>query len=535
MWQRLHRSRRLGLILGSGATADADLPLWSALVQQLADRARGLAKTVKAHRKAGFRDAYITQILYLLEAVKVGRRPGHVPNRFRHFHVDARWRETVYEELYKKVKGQDFDDILARHSYLAGLGELTYNAGFTVNFNFDDLVDEAAIRYAVEKGRPNTQFPEIIWRPKIETRRLAPVIYHINGYLPREEGRPRSNFLTMTEDAFAEVLVSPNSLESEFIMSRFATTTFLLLGTSLNDDSLKSMLRAGIKRNAANHHYIICWEHSPSRRSDRERSHIFQVNLEVYNLITIFLDTAGYAQLVHLLNETEEDNFENDVLRVSPKEVTRRRYYLVGSIAAGKTTNLEALRCFATVEEWSGRPPVTMYRDHDTLDARERAEVDAWLYPQLKGKNDQMSKTGVGIHVADRAYLDLFAFSRTDDENIQKADELRHQLRMVSARLEPGHILFLSANREALASRQARRGKLRGKRKIVDYDGSKLFAQSKVLRKIYMPYRSSFFDTSWESCDVTSRRLARLILLGEYRPFDFEARIDEVCSNGGKP
>src|SRR5207244_6994828 len=97
-------------------------------------------------------------------------------------------------------------------------------------------------------------------------------------------------------------------------------------------------------------------------------------------LITIFLDTAGYAQLVYLLNETEEDNFENDVLRLSPKEVTRRRYYLVGSIAAGKTTNLEALRCFATVEEWSGRPPVTMYRDHDTLDAHDRAEVDAWRY-----------------------------------------------------------------------------------------------------------------------------------------------------------
>lgn len=237
MWHRI-QSKRLGLILGSGVSVDAGCPPWRDLVERIAARAPRVKTAMRRHRTAGLRDAYITQILYLLEAARIRRKPGRVPDRFRRFQIAARWQEIVFEELYKDLKSLNFSAICNKHSYLKALGELTYHSGFTVNFNFDDLVDEAAIYFAIRANLPNSEFPEIIWRPKIEACRGAPVIYHINGYLPREEGRPRSNFLTMTEDAFAEVLVSPNSPDAEFIMARFATTTFLILGTSLNDDSL---------------------------------------------------------------------------------------------------------------------------------------------------------------------------------------------------------------------------------------------------------------------------------------------------------
>jgi hypothetical protein len=66
----------------------------------------------------------------------------------------------------------------------------------TVNFNFDDLVDEAAINSARDR---NKEQPEIISRAKIETRKGASVIYHINGHLPREARRRRSEGLVFTE------------------------------------------------------------------------------------------------------------------------------------------------------------------------------------------------------------------------------------------------------------------------------------------------------------------------------------------------
>ena len=424
-----------------------------------------------------------------------------------------------------------FDEIRAKHPYLDALGELVCRTGLTVNFNFDDLIDEAAINFAKQWNRDP---PEIIYHPKIETRLGAPVIYHINGYLPRAPRRRRSENLVFTEDAFADVLISPTSHEAEYIMARFATTTFLLFGTSLNDNSLKNMLRGGMKRNSANHHYIVYWENSSSPRSSDERRHIFNVNLDVYNLISIFLTTEQIAALITLLNHTDETIFENELLKFATLK-TRRRYYLVGSVVAGKSSNLEALRCFTTFEEWSGRPPEKMYQDHTTLTVTERAEIDDWLYSQLREKNDRMRKVGVGIHIMDRGYLDFCAFSETPKENLKKLDELRARVHAVSGPLESGQILFIWANEEALSERQARRGSLRGKqkRKRIDYDGVKLVEQANILKSVYKPSDTSMFDTSHEPCEITCRRIAREILMGDYTPFDFEVRIDSLKARGG--
>ncbi|MGY3371423.1 hypothetical protein ACVWZL_008548 [Bradyrhizobium sp. GM2.4] len=375
MWQRLDR-RRLGLILGAGVSIDAGLPTWKNLVERLTARFPAVQKTFEAHRLAGLQETYITQIAYALHQASIKGAASALPRQFEQYQVDSTWMEVVHQELYRDIARLKYDQIIQRHSYLKSLGQLVCRTELTVNFNFDDLVDEAAIGFARDRNKVQ---PEVISRPKIETRRDASVIYHINGSLPREARRRRSENLVFTEDAFADVLISPTLHESDFLMSRFATTTFLLLGTSLNDNSLKNMLRAGMKRNPANHHYIIYWEDPARRRTDEERRHIFDVNLDVYNLISIFLETKQIVELIDLLNEEEAGLFEAELVKFSPHPA-RRKYYLVGSVVAGKSSNLEGLRCFSTFEEWSGRAPETMYQDHRSLTASERKEIDEWLY-----------------------------------------------------------------------------------------------------------------------------------------------------------
>lgn len=529
MWQRLDR-RRLGLILGAGVSIDASLPAWKGLVERLTARFPAVEKTFDAHRNAGMQETYITQIAYALHQASVRGTASGLPQQFAQYQVDSTWMQIVHEELYRDIASLSYDDILRRHTYLSSLGQLVCRTELTVNFNFDDLVDEAAINYA--RSRNKVQ-PEIISRPKIETRRDASVIYHINGFLPREARRRRSESLVFTEDAFADVLISPTLHESDFLMSRFATTTFLLLGTSLNDNSLKNMLRAGMKRNPANHHYIIYWENPACPKTAEERKHIFDVNLDVYNLISIFLETPQIAALIDLLNEEDSGLFEADLVKFS-QHPARRKYYLVGSVVAGKSSNLEGLRCFSTFEEWSGRAPEKMYQDHMTLTTSERKEIDDWLYSQLRDKNDKMRRAGVGMHVMDRCFLDLCAFSKTDAENVEKLKELRARVCKHSGPLEAGQIIFLEADEHVLSDRQARRGKLRGATMVIDYDGASLVKQSASLKAVYVPEPEFTFDNSREGSDKTSRRIARQILLGDYTPFDFEKRIDELLVSGGK-
>lgn len=529
IWQRLGR-RRLGLILGAGVSVDAGCPTWRGLVQRLIDKYPNLDGVFKAHRTAGLQDTYITQIVFSLhqEATRASCGPP-LPRHFEQYQIDSTWMEIVHEQLYKDIATLSYSEISAKHPYLESLGRLICRTDLTVNFNFDDLADEAAINYA---RNHNKEQPEIISRPKIETRKDASVIYHINGHLPRESRRRRSESLVFTEDAFADVLISPTLHESDFIMSRFARTTFLLLGTSLNDSSVKNMLRAGMKRSAANHHYIVYWEDESSPRSADERGHIFNVNLDVYNLISIFLTTSQIAQMICLLNEEDATHFEQELLQFSSHN-TRRKYYLVGSVVAGKSSSLEGLRCFDTYEEWSGRAPATMYQDHKTLSLVERKEIDDWLYSQLRDKNDKMRNSGVGICVMDRGYLDLCAFSTTPGENVSKLTDLRERVTRHGGALEPGQIIFLEADEPVLSERQARRGKLRGASQQIDYDGASLVQQSSVLKKVYQPDDRFTFNNSRESGDQTARKIAREILLGPYVPFNFERRVDELLASGG--
>lgn len=527
MWQRLER-RRLGLILGAGVSIDAGCPTWKELVSRLTGKFPAASGAFAAHRSAGLQETYITQIAYSLHEA-ASRASSTVPRHLEQYQVDSTWMEFVHEELYRDIASLNYQEITKRHPYLSALGQLVCRTDLTVNFNFDDLVDEAAIDFSRNR---NKEQPEIISRPKIETRRDAPVIYHINGSLPRETRRRRSESLVFTEDAFADVLISPTLHDSDFLMSRFATTTFLLLGTSLNDNSLKNMLRAGMKRSPANHHYIVYWEDPASPKSEEERKHIFDVNLEVYNLISIFLDTPQIGELIDLLNEEDMGLFESDLLQFSTHS-TRRKYYLVGSVVAGKSSNLELLRCFTTFEEWSGRPPEKMYQDHKTLTPSDRKEIDDWLYGQLRSKNDKMRRAGVGIHVMDRAYLDLCAFSETSAENVEKLNELRGRVCKFGGPLEAGQIVFLEAEEKALSERQARRGKLRGVKKQIDYDGASLVSQSKILKAVYNPNKEFTFDNTFEGNDRTARKIARQMLLGTYTTFDFEKRIDEILGNGG--
>ena len=98
-----------------------------------------------------------------------------------------------------------------------------------------------------------------------------------------------------------------------------------------------------------------------------------------------------------------------------------------------------------------------MYQDHKTLTPSDRKEIDDWLYGQLRGKNDKMRRAGVGIHVMDRAYLDLCAFSESPAENVDKLKELRDRVCKFGGLLEAGQIVFLEAEEKALSERQARR------------------------------------------------------------------------------
>ena len=483
MWQRRTEHSRLGLVLGAGVTRDARIPMWEELVTRLTKAAGMPEERMTLHKKARYPETFLAEILFRKhftdqKSAKVDRES------FRIYYVNSTWKEKIRTCLYRDVRNLKLSNIAKKHTYLMPLAKLVCNARFAVTFNFDDIVDEAVIACAKEMALAK---PEIIYHPKIETRMNAPVIYHINGALPRDRLRRGSENIVLTEDAFADILLSPNSQDAEFVINQFAIRTFVLLGISLNDNSLKNILRSSAKRNPANHHFIIFHEKKGQPRSAEERNDLFEVNLNVYNLISIFLTTLEIKAILEIVNEEKGDDFDRAISVLITKKVDRK-YYLVGSIAAGKTSILDQLRCFTTHEEFSGRVPAEMYQDDKTLTARQQKKVDDYLYPQLIEKNSNMLRMNSGIRIMDRAYLDLFAFSKGDKAEIhRKAIELRRHFEDWGKPIEDGHVFLLKATKTSLEERLARRGANRRIRGKVRFGTETLLEQETNFFKIYGP------------------------------------------------
>jgi SIR2-like domain len=529
MWQRRTEQSRLGLVLGSGVSRDADIPMWPELVGRLMAAADFPSDRMEAHKNDGVAPTLLAEMVYRSHFNSQTRDHSEMHAKFRRYQVDASWCVKIHACLYEKVLGKNFAEIAEPHAYLEALAELVCKSEFAVTLNFDDIVDEAVIAH-MEKGRgPN---PEIIIRPKIETRKDAPVIYHINGRLPREELRGRSEHVVLTEDAFADILLSPNSQDAEFVINQFAVRTFLLLGVSLTDNSLKNLLRSAANRNPANHHFMVYFEEEGSPRSKEVRQDLFDANLHVYNLISIFLTRSEIKALIMMLNLERKDAEFEDQLRHITKTKIDRKYYLVGSVAAGKSATLEALRCFTTHEEWKGRVPAEMYLKDETLTEEQQEKVDRFLYPQLTQKNRRMGSEHPAIRVMDRAYLDLFAFSKSSAEIKKKALRLKEEAEGWGGHFQDGQIFFLTASEEVFKERLAKRALPSGDEKKIQFDPQSLIAQEAKLKKIYRPEAHSIFDTSDISAGQTAKEIARAILLKPYKTFEFSVRLGEICKDG---
>ncbi|MGY6707804.1 MAG: AAA family ATPase [Rhizobiaceae bacterium] len=206
-------------------------------------------------------------------------------------------------------------------------------------------------------------------------------------------------------------------------------------------------------------------------------------------------------------------------------------YYIVGCPAAGKTTLLENLRCFQTIEEWTQKLPDIMYGNFAKLSAEEQEEIDRFLDIELVRKGKKTKANDIGITVVDRAPLDLYAFSKSAEENMAKTENLRNSvLPALDGKFDNGHVIFLQANKEQLALRQARRGRANSD---MNYTGEQLERQGKKLRTIYRPMERQVFDNSNQTDLVTALKVARHILFDEYNPTDFDEVMERCMSERG--
>jgi hypothetical protein len=392
--------KKLMPVLGAGSSKPLGFPDWAELIQRLSEH----PEVDAAHLAfpAGAKTANAEVLFeHFRQSLRHSPDEGAEPFSIRKRQVRLRWLSVVRDCLYEGVKDNSL------HPYLRQFAELIAKAPLTVNYNFDDSVEEMIdeIRASTSSSQP---ICETIWEPTVQFSLDAGVIYHPNGFLPRRSQRAGSSWLTFSEESFEDQLIDAQQGVYSTLLSHFFRNTGLFIGISLNDPTLRHLLRQCARTNPGHVHYYVSFSASPEADLTREKILQRDARFRTFNIVTMHLCDAEICALARLLSMSDEDFAILADDAGVPKNFV---FYLSGPVGVGKTTVLAHLKCLRLFAEWLEPKPDLVLKAADSLTEDERATVDAWIDRQFKNKNLLLSRLEHQLCACDRSLVDPVAFA----------------------------------------------------------------------------------------------------------------------------
>jgi hypothetical protein len=409
------------------------------------------------------------------------------------------------------------------------IANIAIELDLVITHNFDNAL-EVAVSMVESQRAPNRRFHSF-WKPDPFLRPDVLNVYHPNGYIPTE-GFKGSDSIVLTEANFADHLANTNNVEASFLLGHLSNKTWLIIGHSLADGTLKNALRLHAGRRPGHiSYYVHFLAEGEGALSPEQREAIREANFTTYNLYTLFLNSCEIAGLLRLIKREPGDLKSEIVLSgLKPRFV----YYMCGAVSSGKSTILSHLRSVATVEEWPDRMPTAMNKFSMDTTLEEKTDINEKLNVAIFNKNEEIDNIKVGIVVVDRAPLDFIAFPDFDEEDPATTAKKRYEkvlkpfVEANFVNLCPGQVIVIQAEPITLLERQIQRGRPpRDEDPTSDKTLQVLKRQQEVMLDIYDPV-IKLGSTTWGYCCSIAegvQDVIRIIFFGEYHPFDFGARL----------
>lgn len=132
-----------------------------------------------------------------------------------------------------------------------------------ITFNFDTLIEE-------NLAKSNIKYKSIYDEGmKFESNAIP--IYHVHGYLPRNNSIPTNANLIFSEDAYHSQFIEPFSWSNLIQLNKFNQSTCLFTGLSLSDPNLRRLLDVSNRKSTDKvlSHYII--KKSPLNKDQEDK------------------------------------------------------------------------------------------------------------------------------------------------------------------------------------------------------------------------------------------------------------------------
>lgn len=295
--------------------------------------------------------------------------------------------------------------------------------------------------------------------------------------------------------------------------------TCLLIGLSLQDSTLRHLLRQSARINPGHYHYYVAFVKDRQKLDPEEAQSIRAANFEVYNLITLFLTSKEIKALGELIAMNDGDFRFN---ATENEHNIKYCFYVTGAIGAGKSTVVSYFRSLQTHDEWPERRPPELAKYPGDLTDEEQEKADNWIASQFNRKNWNLCDLKDGIHVVDRSPLDPLGFTE-ETRWREKASFLLEKIcgSANGRRVEPGRVILLTEHPDVLVVRI---------KEVQGYSSEHLEEQQGRLLKAYKPLNGvTEVDTKGKAVNEVVKGIARIIHMQEYEPVaQLHERLEEI-------
>ena len=507
------RSDRIAIFLGAGASIEFGFPGWAQLIERIegTPEFKQYSKP-KGNQSLTFRTQALIQHLQRISCSESQQIDAAVERIAKH-----KWISIVHRCLYE---GTSTDQELRGHSYLGSFLGLIKESPLTINYNFDDCIERMlATEFSAEQLKYNEKIYETVWDPSTQYQRSKGVIYHPNGFLPKRLIDGYSNDIVFAEGEFADQLIHSMQGHYSTLISHLTRYTSLLIGLSIEDPTLRHLLRQNTHLNPGHVHYWLkyCKELPEQGVMSEEQD----VNFEVYGIITLHLTEKEFKSFGRLLS-CEDSEYAELADRCGVSE--QRIYYVTGAVGAGKSSVVQKMKSLSWIGEWVDSKPETLAKPHIELSLDERKKVDDWVSNQFRKKDFKMSGVKGGLIICDRSPIDPLAFAKSENLASRTRDHLEQMISKQSGRrLSNGHVIFLSATGGELLSR--------AKHRHIDANEEYLSNQQNTLKNLYQIPNSGVTEIS--TCGRTLpqvvRNVAKVIHLGSKEQFCIQSRLEDLA------
>lgn len=509
------KAERIALFLGAGVSRPLGFPCWKELIDRIEKQPEFIDYTPSSTSfNVALRTQSLIQYLQRCEAALNGALDVAAERVVRH-----RWITIVHRCLYENSKS---DPEMLEHPYLEPFLSVIKESPLTINYNFDDCIERMlAASFASEQSTRHERIYETVWDPSTQYQRSKGVIYHPNGFLPKNLIDGYSDNIVFAEGEFADQLIQSMHGHYSTLVSHLSRYTSLLVGLSLDDPTLKHLLRQNTHLNPGHVHYWL--KHCDALPDKTAMQEERDVNFEVYGVITLHLVDEEFASFGRLLACSDDEYAEAaDRLGVRTKEI----YYITGAVGAGKSSAVQKMKSLCWIGEWVEAKPEVLAKPHVELTSEERQSVDSWISQQFRKKDFKIGGIAHGLVICDRSPLDPLAFSKPNELQRRATEHIETIAPRASPRrLARGHVIFLTATGGELLSR--------AKHRHIEANDAYLEDQQRTLKEIYaMPNKAvTEISTCGRSLTQVVRAIAKEIHLRDYIEFDVHHRIEELANS----